>query len=54
MAKVKRNIIALKCEDCGNKNYTTYKTKNITDKIVKNKYCRTCQSHTIHKEAKVK
>ncbi len=53
MAKVKRNIIALKCEVCASKNYTTYKTKNIKEKIVQNKYCKVCRKHTSHKETKV-
>lgn len=53
MAKVKRNIIALKCEDCAEKNYTNYKTKNIKEKIVQNKYCKRCKKHTGHKETKV-
>lgn len=54
MAKEKRDIIALKCEVCRNKNYTHYKTKNMKEKLEKNKYCSTCQKHTLHKETKVK
>jgi large subunit ribosomal protein L33 len=54
MAKVKRNIIALKCEECNNKNYVSYKTKNIKEKLEQNKYCSTCKKHTAHKETKVK
>lgn len=54
MAKIKRNIIAFKCEDCNNKNYTGVKTKNVKDKLEQNKYCKFCQKHTVHKEAKVK
>lgn len=53
MAKSKRNIIALKCKGCGLKNYTTYKTKNIKEKIIQNKYCKKCKAHTEHKETKV-
>ena len=53
MAKDKRNIIALRCEECKNKNYTSYKTKNVTEKIVKNKFCKFCKKHTEHKETKV-
>lgn len=52
MAKVKRNIIALKCTVCGMKNYTMYKTKNVTEKIVKSKHCSSCKKHTEHKETK--
>lgn len=54
MAKVKRNIVALKCTECNQKNYTQFKTKNIKDKLEQNKYCATCKKHTAHKEAKVK
>jgi len=54
MAKVKRDIIALKCTECDSKNYTSYKTKNIKEKIEKKKFCSVCQKHTSHKETKVK
>lgn len=54
MAKVKRSIIAFKCEGCGMKNYTSFKSKNLKDKIAKSKYCSKCQKHTVHKETKVK
>lgn len=54
MAKVKREIIAFKCEDCGMKNYTAYKSKNLKEKLEKKKFCSTCQKHTAHKETKVK
>ncbi len=54
MPKVKRDIIALKCTECNAKNYTSYKTKNIKEKMEEKKYCSTCQKHTIHKETKVK
>jgi large subunit ribosomal protein L33 len=54
MAKVKRNIIAFKCTVCGMKNYTTFKSKSVQDKIEKKKYCPNCQEHTLHKETKVK
>lgn len=54
MAKVKRDIIAFKCETCGMKNYTTFKSKSLKEKIEKKKYCSRCQAHTVHKETKVK
>jgi len=54
MAKTKRNIIALKCEVCDSKNYTTFKSKTMKEKVEKKKYCSTCQKHTLHKETKVK
>ena len=54
MAKVKKNIIALKCQECGERNYTMFKTKNVKEKMEVNKYCDTCKKHTAHKETKVK
>ena len=54
MEKVKRKIIVLQCSVCNSRNYTQYKTKNIKEKIEKNKYCPKCQKHTLHKETKVK
>lgn len=54
MAKVKKNIIGLKCSECGNRNYTMYKTKNLKEKLEVNKYCGKCRKHTGHKETKVK
>ncbi len=54
MAKANREIIALKCTECGLKNYTEYKTKNIKEKIEIKKFCSNCKKHTVHKETKVK
>jgi len=52
--KDNRVIIALRCEECKNKNYTTYKNKQLQEKLDANKYCRKCKKHTLHKETKVK
>jgi large subunit ribosomal protein L33 len=50
-----REIIALQCSECKNKNYTTTKNKkNTPDKLEIKKYCNTCKKHTNHKETKVK
>ena len=39
--------------DCKQKNYTTTKNKRKTpDKLEFKKYCRFCQTHTVHKETK--
>jgi large subunit ribosomal protein L33 len=51
--KVNRIIIAMKCAECGNKNYTTMKNKkNSTGKLQLKKYCMKDRTHTIHKEVK--
>ncbi len=54
MAKVKRDMMAFKCEKCNEKNYTAFKTKNIKEKMQIKKYCSRCQEHTVHKETKIK
>jgi large subunit ribosomal protein L33 len=58
MAKAKKGaveLIALKCEDCKNKNYTTQKNRrNTQGKLEFSKFCPFCRKHTDHKEAKIK
>jgi large subunit ribosomal protein L33 len=47
--------IGLKCEECGDINYTTTKnSKTQTDKVEFKKYCRRLRKHTVHKEIKLK
>jgi large subunit ribosomal protein L33 len=49
-----RDLLALACEECKRRNYTTDKNKRtMTEKLVLKKYCKFCQKHTAHKEAKV-
>ncbi len=48
-------LIALQCESCKRRNYTTKKNKrNIQGKLELMKYCRFERKHTLHKETKVK
>lgn len=47
-------IVALRCEVCKNKNYTTYKSKQALEKLSNNKYCPKCSKHTMHEETKAK
>ena len=48
-----RDIIILSCTTCKRKNYTSTKNKRKTpDKLEFKKYCRFCQTHTVHKETK--
>ncbi|MGZ9413435.1 50S ribosomal protein L33 [Mycoplasma sp. AC157] len=42
--------IALACEVCKSKNYV--KNKSVDDRLVINKFCRKCNSQTLHKEEK--
>jgi large subunit ribosomal protein L33 len=49
-----REIIALACDQCKRKNYTTTKNKKThTEKLSLRKYCSSCRKHTVHKEGKV-
>jgi large subunit ribosomal protein L33 len=58
MAKAKGKaveIIALKCEECNRRNYTTKKNKrNMQGKLEMRKYCPFDRKHTLHKETKVR
>jgi large subunit ribosomal protein L33 len=48
-----REIIALACEGCKRRNYSTTKNKKTTpDRLERKKYCRWCRKHTTHKEVK--
>lgn len=48
-----REIITLVCTECKRKNYTTTKNKRKhPDRLELRKYCRWCNKHTIHREAK--
>lgn len=53
MPKRNRPFIALECEICHHRNYTTNKNpKNTTDRLVLQKYCPTDKKVTTHKESK--
>jgi len=48
-------IVTLECEVCGERNYTTNKTKKMQQQRLKlslKKYCPKCRKHTLHKEVK--
>ncbi|WP_022934622.1 50S ribosomal protein L33 [Mesomycoplasma moatsii] len=42
--------IALACEVCHSKNY--YENKSNDQRLIKNKFCKNCNTHQIHKEEK--
>lgn len=45
--------ITMACTDCKRRNYTTNKNKkNNPDRIEMKKYCKFCQTHTVHKETR--
>jgi len=46
-------IITLACGECKQRNYTTTKNKKThPDRLEIKKYCRFCNKHTLHKEAR--
>jgi len=48
-----RDIVALACNDCKRRNYSTTKNKqNTPDRLEFKKYCRFCRKHTLHRETK--
>jgi large subunit ribosomal protein L33 len=52
---VMRELIALSCDICKAKNYTTDKNKkNTPSKLQFKKYCPRCGKHTLHKETHIK
>ena len=49
-----RELISLQCDQCRRRNYTTSKNKKLTTgKLAFRKFCPSCRTHTLHKEAKV-
>ena len=49
----KRDIVILKCTDCGDKNYTTTKNrKTAQGKLELKKFCPRTRTHEIHRESK--
>ncbi len=53
MAADARIKVTLRCSECKQRNYNTFKNKkNTTDKLELNKYCPFCRKHTKHQETK--
>lgn len=45
--------ITLRCSECKQRNYNTFKNKkNTPDRLELNKYCPFCRKHTVHNETK--
>lgn len=45
--------ITLACVDCKQRNYRTTKNKKTnTERLEIKKYCRTCKTHTAHRETR--
>jgi large subunit ribosomal protein L33 len=54
MSHKKINIrITLACEDCHERNYSTFKNKQTKpERLALKKYCPRCSGHKIHKETR--
>ncbi len=49
-----RDLIALACDTCKRRNYTSTKNKKKqTEKFAIKKFCPRCRVHTLHRESKV-
>lgn len=45
--------VTLRCNECKQRNYDTFKNKkNTPDRLEMNKYCPFCRKHTLHSETK--
>jgi len=50
---IMRVKVILTCETCLSRNYSTMKNKQTdSERMVIKKFCRRCNTHTIHKETK--
>lgn len=52
MAQETKNLIRLKCKDCGSVNYYQWKKKTAEYKLSLKKFCKKCKKHTEHKESR--
>lgn len=53
MAAGARVKLTLRCADCKERNYFTFKNKkNTTERLELKKYCPRCRKHTVHNETK--
>ncbi|MFC0274120.1 50S ribosomal protein L33 [Metabacillus herbersteinensis] len=47
-----RNKVTMACTNCGSRNYTTMKNTADIERLEVKKFCKTCNSHTNHRETK--
>lgn len=53
MAKKKKTVTRLGCEDCKERNYSQVVSgKRTVGSLALRKYCSRCRKHTAHKETK--
>ena len=46
------NKVILTCSQCLSRNYTTRKKKTDNQRLMIKKFCKKCNTHTVHKETK--
>ncbi|UOQ49472.1 MULTISPECIES: 50S ribosomal protein L33 [Gracilibacillus] len=46
------NKVALACEVCHSRNYSTEKNTSNSERLEIKKFCKICNRHTIHRETK--
>ena len=44
--------VILACVECGSRNYSTGNKETQTTRLELKKFCKTCATHTIHRETK--
>jgi large subunit ribosomal protein L33 len=45
--------VTLACSECKQRNYESIKNKkNTPDRLEKNKHCKFCRKHTLHRETR--
>lgn len=54
MAKKKKVLVKLQCQECKTTNYFTNKSRGVEEKLELKKFCESCRKHTLHKELKKK
>ncbi len=54
MAKKKKILAKLQCQECKTTNYFTNKSRGVEEKLEFKKFCKSCRKHTLHKELKKK
>ncbi|MBE2940780.1 50S ribosomal protein L33 [Anoxybacillus flavithermus] len=47
-----RKKVILACSQCLSRNYTTKNIAHYDERLEMKKFCKTCHTHTIHRETK--
>ncbi|MDE0563146.1 50S ribosomal protein L33 [Exiguobacterium sp. B2(2022)] len=44
--------VSLACSECGSREYSTTKKDGVSTRLEMKKFCRRCNTHTMHRESK--